>query len=86
MLLSKETAADLKQQAEQQVSEAGGREEDETPVSLSSATLAILREFLADKEQADQSVSVDPFAEDWGMSQVNHRLPTPLMHCTAKGV
>lgn len=38
--------------------------------ALSASTLAALNEFLEEREEAD-GVVIDPFREDWGLSQVN---------------
>lgn len=43
--------------------------EDDDPAVLSSSTLAILKDFLVEREKADEECSKDPFAENWGMSQ-----------------
>ena len=45
-------------------------EDDDDPVALSPETLAVLDQFLKEKNEAEESRSKDPFAEDWGMSQV----------------
>lgn len=45
------------------------KDEDE-PLALSSHTLDILNQFLAEKKEAEESTSEDPFAENWAMSQV----------------
>lgn len=44
--------------------------EDDEPAVLSSSTLSILNDFLADRSKAQAASKEDPFTEDWGMSQV----------------
>ena len=44
--------------------------EDGDPATLSSSTLSILNDFLAEQKRAHNASEKDPFAEDWGMSQV----------------
>lgn len=51
--------------------EADADAEDGDPAVLSSSTLAILNSFLEEQKKAREESSKDPFAEDWGMSQVN---------------
>ena len=46
-------------------------DEDEEPAMLSDSTLAILNQFLQEQETSKDESSRDPFAEDWGMSQVS---------------
>lgn len=46
---------------------------DDEPLELSSSTMAILSQFLAERRQAEEEASTDPFVENWGMSQVGQR-------------
>ncbi len=43
---------------------------DNDPVVLSDSTLSTLNTFLAEQQKARHETQRDPFAEDWGMSQV----------------
>lgn len=43
--------------------------EDEEEAVLSSSTLAVLNQFLAEQKKAQEDLADDPFAENWGMSQ-----------------
>ena len=49
----------------------GSNEDDGEPAVLSESTLAVLNQFLQDRRSAEAESSKDPFAEDWGMSQVS---------------
>ena len=43
---------------------------EDDPVALSSSTLAVLNQFLLEQSRAEKEAVTDPFAENWGMSQV----------------
>ena len=45
-------------------------DEDSEPVMLSDSTLAILKQFLTEREVGEKEAENDPFSENWGMSQV----------------
>ena len=50
--------------------EVGSDGEDNDPAVLSSSTLSILNDFLVEQTVAEDASQQDPFAENWGMSQV----------------
>jgi len=57
-------------------------ENDEQAV-LSSSTVAILNQFLAEQKHAQEESAEDPFAENWGMSQAS---PVCVLVCGCRGV
>lgn len=52
--------------------------EDEA-VALSSHTMDILNQFLAEKKEMEENTAKDPFAENWAMSQVKFKLHVNLL-------
>ena len=46
-------------------------DDEDDPVALSSHTMDILKQFLAEKSKVEEQASNDPFAENWAMSQVS---------------
>ena len=52
--------------------------EDEA-VALSSHTMDILNQFLAEKKEMEEHNAKDPFAENWAMSQVKSKLHVNLL-------
>lgn len=44
--------------------------EEQDPLCLSESTFAALKEFLEEQKDEEKLAKEDPFAENWGLSQV----------------
>ena len=45
-------------------------DDDDPPCQLSATTMSALQEFLRERQAAEEAAAEDPFAENWGLSQV----------------